>query len=269
MGIRGKISLATAMLLAVLLLAVACSQQESDEEAGSQKVVVKINPPPANEKHAAKAKEGQIPRALHNSQPPQGNIAPQPEELPKAATTETILVSQELPEIVEPANQEGWYRTGEKDTLIVLAGSSRIYSDPYKWISLLRLNLKALEPFGLDKGIENRELPQGLGLRFLTPKEAAQRRDEIKGHKWVVNILSDKDSRRISGLAVRLVKNGIPVYIAKAQIKGQQWMRLRVGFFATASEAKQMKDKLEEMLGVSGLWLDKITEDEFNNYAGY
>ena len=268
MGLRLKISLAMAMFLAVQILTVACSEQESDENVGPQKVVVKIHRPPVKHKYADKVQESQVLGKTHSKQRSLAKTQ-QPEKLPAHATTDTILVSQKALETHESANQEGWYLVGEKDTLVVLAGSSRIYSDPYKWVSLLRLNLSALEPFGLDEGIETRELPQGLGLRFLTPREVAQRRNEIRGRKWVVNILSDKGTGRISGLAVKLVRNGISVYITTAMIKGQQWVRLRAGFFATAAEAKQMRDELEDMLGLTGLWVAKISDEEFDKYAGY
>ena len=261
MGSKPIISLGLVMLLAVQLWAIGCSQRDSqEEESGPPKVVVKIQRPP----EAPESVKSQAAANLSDTKETQ--------EADKEVSQPTIEQTESAAQTAqegESNNHEGWYRVTDKDTLIVVAGSSRIYSDPYKWLSLLRLNLQTLESLGLTPGVETRELSPGLRLRYLTPREVEKRRKELQGRKWVVNILSDKRMEKISGLAIKLIKNGIPVYITKAEVKGEQWFRLRTGFFATLEEAKEMKDRVEKIIGVKGLWVAKISDEEFNRYAGY
>ncbi|HDM32656.1 MAG TPA: hypothetical protein ENG28_02620, partial [Deltaproteobacteria bacterium] len=173
-------------------------------------------------------------------------------------------------EVTEKGGEEkGWYVTEQNDTLALVAGNRKIYSDPYKWPSLLRLNLDSLKPLGLTQGLEDRELPEGLRIRYLTPKEVEENRKKLNGCRWVVSILSDRNSDELSPLAVDLIKNGLSVYIARAEIKGEQWLRLRTGFFPSLDEAKRIRAKVEEITGLKGLWLAKISDKEFDEYAGY
>ena len=261
MGSKPIISLGLAMLFAVQLWAIGCSQRDSqEEESGPQKVVVKIQRP------------AEVPESVKSQEATNLSDSKETQEVDKEALKPVIEQNESAAQTVQEGqsnNNEGWYRVTDKDTLIVVAGSSRVYSDPYKWLSLLRLNLQTLEPLGLSPGVETRELSPGLRLRYLTPTEVEQRRKELQGRKWVVNILSDKRMEKISGLAIKLIKNGIPVYITKAEVKGEQWFRLRTGFFATLEEAKEMKDRVEKIIGVKGLWVAKISDEEFDRYAGY
>ncbi len=248
-GNKRTVLFAFVAFLASCLAASGCSQQDSEEAPERQKVVVKIQRPPMPVQKPSASEPVNI-EASHK---------PVQHER-KAAGQSPGLQDHE---------QEGWYPVTDQDTLIIVAGNSRVYSDPYKWPSLLRLNLDKLESFGLTPGLEGRQLPAGIRLRYLTPQEVEHRRTELQGHKWVVNILSDKGSKRISALALKLLKARIPVYIAKAEIKGQQWLRLRTGFFASIAEAKKIKAKIEQITGLKGLWVAKISDQEFQKYAGY
>ena len=280
-GNKNTVLLALVAFLAICLAALGCSQRDSEETPKPQKVVVKIERPPepveslnqeekGEEQEAPDVKNTAMVQAKEGPQAMQGPAPTEPvsiETAPEPAQHEGE--TQEDTRALQTQNKEGWYLVTGQDTLIIVAGSSQVYSDPYKWPGLLRLNLDKLESSGLTPGLEARELPPGMRLRYLTPREVEQRRTELRGHKWVVNILSDKNSKRISELALKLLKGGIPVYIAKAEIKGEQWLRLRTGFFASAAEAKKMKDKIEETMGLRGLWVAKISDQEFQKYAGY
>ncbi|HDM10552.1 MAG: SPOR domain-containing protein [Deltaproteobacteria bacterium] len=249
---------------------VGCSQEDTDEQPKSQKVVVRIKRTPPKE-------PGTIDVRKNSELGPIVEIA-KDEETQKPGTTgkNTPIGAKEEKNAPRKGHaqskiteQGGWYETQGSDTLALVAGSPRVYSDPYKWPSLLRLNLDKLEPFGLTRGLELRKLPQGLRLRYLTPKEVEENRKKLNGCRWVVSILSDRNSDELSPLAVDLIKNGLSVYIARAEIKGEQWLRLRTGFFPSLDEAKRIRAKVEEITGLKGLWLAKISDKEFDEYAGY
>jgi cell division septation protein DedD len=62
---------------------------------------------------------------------------------------------------------------------------------------------------------------------------------------------------------------GLPVYISRATVKGQRWMRLRVGFFTDRDSAMKAGKELQKILGQEDYWPVRIGPEETAEFAAY
>ncbi len=91
---------------------------------------------------------------------------------------------------------------------------------------------------------------------------------KLRNKVWVINVLSSHSSNEIVPAAIDLIKNGYHVYITKADVQGEGWIRLRVGFFRDSSEANSVRDKISALIYLDDLWLTRA-EKELIEYGGY
>ncbi|UCF56860.1 MAG: SPOR domain-containing protein, partial [Deltaproteobacteria bacterium] len=82
-------------------------------------------------------------------------------------------------------------------------------------------------------------------------------------------VLSSPNKAEIIPAAIRLVKEGYPVYITRARVKGKDYMRLRVGFFEEKAEADTEGKKIMAMLNFPGTWTLKAGKQEFEDFGRY
>jgi len=166
----------------------------------------------------------------------------------------------------EPRDHE--YVVRDRDSLSTVASRMEGYKDPLKWIILFRYNLEALgrSPEGPD--FADRTLPQGMKLSIMTPRKHRTSGKEGEG-LWVANLMSVRNDKNIVPLAVRLARRGFPVYLTRAQVRGQEWIRLRVGFFAGKAEAQEVGRKIEEAVQVEDPWILKVGKKEYDEFAGF
>ena len=181
-----------------------------------------------------------------------------------------VVQRKEQPEKKEPVKEtEGTYRVRKGDSLFKIAGRKDVYGNPLKWPSLFRLNMKELNEMAVSNDLEHRELPEGLGLRFVTSNEASNNRARLGKKVWVVNALSSQTSKKIVPAAVKLMKNGYRVYISTAVVKGKEWMRLRVGFFGERARASAEGKKIRSLLESEGVWVASLGKQEVKEFGGY
>lgn len=166
------------------------------------------------------------------------------------------------------SERESLYTVREGDTLFKIAGNKDVYGDPLKWPSLFRLNLDALNGMPITDDLEQKDLAEGLHLRFLTQQEASQNLAKLAQRIWVVNVLSAHNSDEIVPLAVNLMRNGYHVYVTKADVQGKKWLRLRVGFFRNPSEANSAKDEISSRFYLDDLWITRAKKD-LREFGGY
>jgi hypothetical protein len=69
--------------------------------------------------------------------------------------------------------------------------------------------------------------------------------------------------------AIRLINNGYPAYITRAKVKGKDWIRLRVGFFKSRTEADTEGKKIMAMLKIADSWVTKAGKKELEEFGGY
>jgi len=282
------------LLVAVFCIAVppffgsACSKEEQ-KEVQTPRVVVPIT------NHVR-----EIPQVALVSE----NINNEPEETPTVVTETVSLEDEERqpdsPSLIEkPEKQavikeeDGYYKVQKGDNLSTVAGSKDVYGNTLMWPSLFRLNMdrlggmKVAEAFDLKwsslfrlntdrsdgvnvlENFEAEELPEGLNLKFVTEKDAKENLAKVAQKIWVVSVISAQNMKNLVPPAITLMKNGYRVYISEARIKGQDWMRLRVGFFATHQEATEEGKKIMSMLGEDETWVTRIAQSELENYGRY
>ena len=271
---------------AALVFWAACSKEEQ-KEVQTPKVVVPI------EKPAPKASPVTVAEEAERSEQ---------EETP-STVTETIVLEKKQPdsppleekkeEQVAIKEEDGYYTVQKGDNLFKIAGREDVYGDSLKWPSLFRLNMdrlgsmKVVEAFNLKwsslfklnldtsdamkvlESFENEELPEGLNLKFVTEKEAKENVTTLAEKSWVVNVISSQNTKTLVPPAIALMKNGYRVYLSNARIKGQDWTRLRVGFFASHKEAAAEGKKIMSILSEDEAWVTRIAQSELEEFGGY
>jgi len=163
---------------------------------------------------------------------------------------------------------QGYYRVKKGDSLSDIAARKDVYDDPLKWPSLYRLNLDTLSHMTIEEGFEHKELREGLYLKFVTPEEAMKNLEKLEDKPWVVNVFSERNFESIAPYTAKLIKNGYHVYITKTNIKGDEWIRLRAGFFETSPKAVSAKKNIESILNIDDAWV-VIIGRELEEYGGY
>jgi hypothetical protein len=237
----------------------ACSKEES-EEIQAPKVIVRINKP-AN----------RLPMAAREKKKEPEEVESQAKKLPAPEKKEPVPPpGMEQPEKkVEEKKRDGYYRVQKEDTLFKIAGRKDVYDDPLKWPSLFRINMDKLDTMKISENFPDKEIPEGLDLRFVTSQEAARNLAELGQKFWVVNVFSSQSSKKIVPAALKLMKNGYRIYISTVTIKGKEWMRLRAGFFKDRSEATAAANKIKLVFREDDAWIAKTGKDERDRFGGY
>lgn len=196
-------------------------------------------------------------------------------ELRSSRTRETARVEKARPgpasaQKEEAPQEKGGYHTVRKgESLASIAGLQGTYSDPLKWPVLFRLNLDKLGDLPGGEDFPERALPEGMRLRIVTSEEAKKNVRNRTGHDWVINVLSSTSKKEIALAAVVLAKNGYPIYITQGQVKGKEWMRLRVGFFESKRDADALGKKIQELMNLGDPWITKANQDELREFGGF
>jgi hypothetical protein len=182
----------------------------------------------------------------------------------------SLEIAAQSQEAAEATIEDALYRIRKGDTLLRVAGREAVYGDPLKWPTVYRLNMDVLGGMRVSPSLLDKKLREGVHLKYVTPRQASRNLKSLGEKLWVVDVAS---ARALGGLvesAVLLMKNGYHVYLTKRPLAGEEWIRLRVGFFQSISEALAAGQELKPLLGMSkDPWIVKINQDEFHTYGGY
>ena len=232
-------------------------------------------PPPDKKDKVVMPIKRPVPQKADTSLPNQQEKAKEEPEATaeaKTAAVEEKAIQPPQTEIVEKetVGEEvaGYYIIKKGDSLSSIAGRDDVYGNPLKWPILYRLNMDKLDTLEAGEDFLGRELPEGVMLKIITPDEAKENLERRLHNVWVVNVLSATTNEKIIPVAIRLIKNGYPVYITCATVKGKDWMRLRVGFFKNKIEANTEGKKIMSLLNLGNSWVAKIGE-ELEEFGGY
>jgi hypothetical protein len=158
--------------------------------------------------------------------------------------------------------------TVKGDTLSIIAGRDNVMGDPLKWPLLYRLNIEQIkDTAGVD--LPHSQLAEGIKLKLITGEQLKKNLKAMPENLWVINIVSSTTEEKINPVAVKLIREGYYVYITTANVKGQDWMRLRAGFFQDRNVTDIKGKMIKDLLNISDIWTTKIKADEFREYAGY
>jgi len=251
------------LCLALFLLCGGCSREEPPPPPREKFKVVKPIDKSELEKSKTKlAVEEQKPET-EEEQGAKGKTA--------ALEPETLRAPGADSSTKEPGAEEkpGDYTVRKGENLSSIAARADVYGDSLKWPILYRLNMDKLGSV-LDEGDSpEAELPEGLRLEIVSADQKNENLQKRLDKVWVVNVISNTMHDKINPPAITLMKNGYPVYITRARVKGKDWLRLRVGFFESRTEANVEAKKIMAMVNLTDSWVAKVEEKEFKEFGGY
>lgn len=81
---------------------------------------------------------------------------------------------------------------------------------------------------------------------------------------WVIHAFSVRDQNEADMLKAQLTAARYPVYTIPAIVRGEAWIRVRIGFFNSADEAKKVADTIQKMglIPERPYWITKISSKE-------
>jgi hypothetical protein len=249
--------------LTIFLLCGGCSIEEPPPPPVKKIKVVKPikRPAPENAKATLTDKE-EKPKAE----------AKEVEEVKTAAVEEKALKTPEADDREKETEKEevtGYYIVKKGESLSGIAARKDVYGGSLKWPILYRANMDKLGKLQLGEDFADSELPEGVRLKIISPDEVKENLKRRIHNVWVVNVLSATTNREIISTTIRLIKNGYPVYITRAKVKGKDWMRLRVGFFKNKTKARTESKKIMTMLNLTDSWVTKVEKKELEEFGGY
>lgn len=249
--------------IALFLIVSGCSRDEQPPVPNKGIKVVKriVKPPPSPPE-----KESAAPREEEKT------IQSTPEPVETGALEEKILQMPNFdpqPQPATPREDRGHYVSRTGDTLMGIAAKEEVYGNPLKWPILCRYAVDDLGILDMKGDFHRKILQKGLRFKILQPEEVHENLRMRADHRWVVSVLSSTIEEEIIPPIVTLLKEGYPAYLTEARIKGNDWMRVRVGFFGTRTEAEAEGKKIMSLLKLHELWVTKIGSPEFKEYAGY
>ncbi len=216
-------------------------------------------------------------KAKTSPTPSVGLRRPEPEEK-KTEKAKTAPVSTKVSEKVDiragekkiPSKTEpGYYVVKKGDSLESIAGRPDVYGDPLKWPILCRFNMDKLGKMQAGEDFVDRNLPEGTRLKIVTPAEKKENLKTRANNVWVVNVLSTPNKKEIIPATVKLVEKGYTAYITRTEVKGKDYMRLRVGFFGNKAQADAEGKNIKALLNLGEPWKTKAGEEEFKDFGGY
>lgn len=269
-----KVSMVRIFVVLLFALGACSGEDQKPPQTPPPKVVQPIKPSAADiEKPVSTVAEEKKPQVEEKAQTEKTAV---PQEKTSAAPTpaasEKKVVSEE-PTTAQAKKKDreepGIYLVKKGDSLSIIAARADVLKDPLKWPILLSLNKDNLGGWATGEDLPDRELPQGTKLKVVTAKEARANLKKGTVALWVVNVLSATTNAEIVPPAVTLVKQGYPVYIVRANVKGKEYMRLRVGFFKKRSEADEVGKKIKDQLNFQDSWSTKADKEEYEEVAGF
>jgi hypothetical protein len=200
---------------------------------------------------------------------PTSPVSPKP-PAPEAKGSAPAAVAALPPAESRAPAKEAFYKVRKNDSLSDIAGRQEVYGDALKWPSLFRLNRSALEKMKVTESFPVEKLPEGLRLKYVSRDEAATRLAEAADKLWVVDVASAKSMNGVAPSAILLMKKGYHAYLIKSQLAGEEWIRLRVGFYRDILEALKVSDEVKALLNLSETPMPvKIDRKELERFAAY
>jgi len=166
--------------------------------------------------------------------------------------------------------KEVFCKVRKNESLLDIAGRQDVYGDALKWPSLFRLNRDAMEKMKVTESFPMEKLPEGLRLKYVSREQASEKRAAMGDKLWAVDVGSAKAMPGLVPSAISLMRSGYPVYLIKSQLAGEEWVRLRVGFFKDILEALKAGEDIKSLLKTPDTPIPiKIDKKEFEQFAGY
>lgn len=121
----------------------------------------------------------------------------------------------------------------------------------------------------MGEDLPERTLAEGLKIEIISPEKIKGNLQKQMQSPWIVNILSAQSKQKVVPTAARLAKEGYPVYITKANVKGKEYMRVRVGFYKDQASANDASKKIKAVLNYKHTWITKVEKAELEEFGGF
>jgi hypothetical protein len=199
---------------------------------------------------------------------PQPAVKPEP-VTPQQARVKPVQPAKPTPQTPVTKEEEGVYVVRQAETLLQIAGRKEVYGDPLKWPILYFTNRSALSTIGVKADSITKALPLGTRLKIITAKQVQKNMKAMPSEVWAINVLSIKANQNLLSRAFTLLNNKYPVYITLVNVKGVDWLRLRVGFFPDRNTANVEGKKIVKLLHIHDSWVATVGKQELAEYGGY
>jgi hypothetical protein len=270
------------VIAGVLACAWGCSEgEDKGAPEGKNRVVVAIKKPvpkpapeekeaapPIPEKQAEPAvvEEKEISRE-EKSTTQQEESTPEAPVLTKPVPAETQTAVEPLKKPKPPELEKGFVQVRDGESLSAVAARADVFGDLLKWPRLYRLNMERLGMIQTWEAVREKPLPVGLSLRYVSPAEEKKEQSAFEPKPWVVTVRSWETPGRLAAPAMKLIRDGYNVYITRAMVKDKPWLRLRVGFYRSKSEALAAKEKIRGILGRDDAWIARAGKTELEEFG--
>ena len=199
--------------------------------------------------------------------PPPETKAPVPVAAPPVAAPPAAAAGPPPTEL-RPSAKEAYYKVRKNESLLDIASRQDVYGDALKWPSLFRLNSSALEKLKVTENLPAEKLPEGLRVKYVSRDEASERLVEAADRLWVVDVASARSMNAVVRDAILLMRKGYCAYLTKSQLAGEEWIRLRVGFYKDILESLKVSEEVKALLNMSESPMPmKIDKKEWERFA--
>ena len=85
---------------------------------------------------------------------------------------------------------------------------------------------------------------------------------------WVIQVFSSKSQDNAMKYRNELASKGLRAYHTSAKVGGEDWYRVRVGFFESEEEAHRVRENIVKDLSIrTPLWVTKASREELENHG--
>ncbi len=99
--------------------------------------------------------------------------------------------------------------------------------------------------------------------------EVSKKAKITKNGNWIVQVASVKTPEQAMICKERLMRVGFPAYSIPVKMKGEEWIRVRVGFFSSREEARKAEEEIEKKYMTKGpYWITKVSAKEMEELLG-
>lgn len=123
-----------------------------------------------------------------------------------------------------------------------------------------------IKPIVEKKPITQEAAPEKkIAVKKEKPKTPAKKNAvyaEVKHKPWAVHIASYTSMGEAQTIVKKLKQDNYNAYVTEFNLKGRQWFRVRIGFYASEKDAKEVGRKISSSYNISGIWTVKPMKKE-------
>ncbi|MBI3753902.1 MAG: SPOR domain-containing protein [Deltaproteobacteria bacterium] len=130
----------------------------------------------------------------------------------------------------------------------------------------------AVKPVETKPEVKKKEETKPAVKEVVTGKKAEVKKEKPAPHKkmayksWAVHVASYTSKEEALAMVKQLRQDNYNAYMTEFNLKGKQWYRVRVGFYASEREAKAEGKKISDRHHMNGIWTVKPAKKEIMSH---